>query len=65
MAHPLSNAFHQFARNERWGTCVDCPRDGDGRVLPELCVNTRRYDHNLKLDGLVAAYSSQRRKTGE
>lgn len=30
-----------------WGTCVDCPRDGEC-VYPHLCVYANRYDHQLK-----------------
>lgn len=33
-------------RNGRWGTCVGCPRDGNS-VHPEICSETRRYDHNI------------------
>lgn len=36
-----------LARNGRWGTCVDCPRDAKGRAFPEQCKFTNRYDHNL------------------
>ncbi len=46
-------SFELFARNGRWGTCCDCPYDGNGRILPELCRFTERYDHNLILDDLV------------
>jgi hypothetical protein len=48
--------WEQFMRNGRWGTCVDCPTDNNRRSLPELCVNTDRYDHNLTLDELVEQY---------
>lgn len=34
-----------IARNGRWGTCVDCPRE-NGTVYPERCEFTARYDHN-------------------
>ena len=49
--------FEQFRRNGRWGTCTDCPRI-EGRVYPELCVNTKRSDHNLTLEELVEHYRS-------
>ena len=45
----VKRALTHFARNGRWGTCVDCPRDGDGNQLPELCRETNRYDHWLLL----------------
>lgn len=37
-----------IARNGRWGTCGACPRDHMGKVFPERCDYTDRYDHNLK-----------------
>ena len=43
-------------RNGRWGTCVLCPRR-DGRVYPEECVETRRYDHQIARDGGTIRYS--------
>jgi hypothetical protein len=46
----------QFYRNGRWGTCVDCPRDTNGRAYPEFCEYTERYDHKLTLDDLVGHY---------
>lgn len=48
----LRDAFHQFARNFRWGTCGDCPRS-DGRAYPEFCTHTARGDHNLRLHDLT------------
>lgn len=45
-----------FLRNDRWGTCGDCPQNGLGQKLPELCVNTDRYDHRLGIDALVEHY---------
>jgi tRNA(His) 5'-end guanylyltransferase len=33
-------------RNGRWGTCADCPRIS-GKVYPEHCQFTDRYDHLL------------------
>lgn len=47
--------FSCFARNERWGTCVDCPRDITGMIYPEFCENTKRYDHQLELFELIEA----------
>lgn len=38
-----------LGRNGRWGTCTDCPRSGDGLVLPELCKNTKRSDHQFTM----------------
>lgn len=52
----LRDRFYQFGRNGRWGTCGECPRDADGRTLPEFCPNTARTDHQLKLAGLVEQY---------
>ena len=49
----VRSANLQFSRNGRWGTCASCPRDSDGKVYPESCENTKRYDHNLDFDGLV------------
>lgn len=42
-------------RNGRWGTCVSCPR-AERKVYPELCPNTKRYDHQLtrqEMDDLI------------
>lgn len=54
-AKPRRMAKHlvMYARNGRWGTCASCPRDGDGRELPELCEYTERYDHLLAIDSLA------------
>lgn len=49
--------FHMFARNGRWGTCGDCPRDTADNIYPEFCPNTKRYDHLLTLDELVARWN--------
>jgi len=49
----VKDALRAFARNARWGTCVDCPQDGDQNKLPELCVNTERYDHQLDIEKLA------------
>lgn len=51
----LRFALTTFARICRWGTCVECPRDGDGWKLPELCANTKRYDHQLNWKDLTEA----------
>jgi hypothetical protein len=52
--------FRCFARNERWGTCVDCPRDADGHVYPEMCQYSSRGDHRLGLESLVEQYMRNR-----
>jgi protein gp37 len=44
---PYWNAQELSRRNGRWGTCGDCPRDGEGNVYPERCKYTSRYDHQL------------------
>ncbi len=36
-----------IARNGRWGTCSGCPRNKLGKVFPERCQFTDRYDHNI------------------
>lgn len=51
----LIDAFMQFARNGRWGTCAGCPST-DGQRFPEFCEDTNRYDHKLTLEGLTEAY---------
>jgi hypothetical protein len=45
-----------FLRNGRWGTCVDCPMDSDGKQYPELCEHTARSDHHLSIEALVERY---------
>ncbi len=57
ISRELSERFLQFSRNGRWGTCVDCPRDGHGHILPELCPNTERYDHQLTADSLAEQFN--------
>lgn len=60
----LADAFVQFSRNERFGTCVDCPRQVRGNVreaYPEFCVNTKRHDHNISFAELIAAYEVEKR----
>lgn len=49
----LRDGFRQFARNFRWGTCADCPRDHRRDAYPELCIFTDRYDHQLTAEGLA------------
>lgn len=49
----------QLGRNGRWGTCVACPRAGDGTVLPELCEHTARYDHNLTMRQLAEMWERE------
>lgn len=53
LSHTSKRGLQDFARNGRWGTCGECPEDGDGRKLPELCSNTKRYDHWLDFASLV------------
>lgn len=59
---PYHNAAELVRRNGRWGTCVACPRDKLGKVYPEECAFTERYDHNLKagtwLDWIVCGTES-------
>ena len=52
----MGDALRHFMRSRRWGTCGDCPRDGNGEVFPELCPHTGRYDHNLSLASLADAF---------
>lgn len=52
----MREAFRCFSRNFRWGTCGDCPHDGDREVYPELCNNSQRYDHTLTLAQLVEQF---------
>lgn len=49
----LADAFRQFSRNGRWGTCGACPRDSEKHVYPEFCPETDRYDHWLSAQGLA------------
>ena len=37
----------RMMRYGRYGTCIECPRDGEGGIHPERCVNTERYDHQI------------------
>ena len=52
----LRCAFSDFSRNGRWGTCSECPCDGYGRKLPELCESTDRGDHQCDIDGLARLF---------
>lgn len=54
----IKDSFITFARNGRWGTCVDCPRDNDGNAYPEFCTNTQRYDHQLTVNSLAETYKN-------
>lgn len=49
----IARHFVAFARNGRWGTCCDCPRDTDGSAYPEFCKHTHRSDHHLTIKDLV------------
>jgi hypothetical protein len=61
---PEQKEFRQhyqcFARNGRWGTCVDCPRDTNDQPYPEFCENSYRYDHHLDAHQLAEQW--ERRK---
>jgi len=59
MDERIQQGFKCFARNERWGTCVDCPMDSESNIYPELCSNTDRYDHNLNVDMLCSQYLNE------
>jgi len=52
----MGKHFRVFTRIGRWGTCGGCPTDGRGDVYPEFCSDTKRYDHQLTLAGLVQQY---------
>lgn len=56
MKQSLQRAFAEFARNERWGTCVACPQDTNGVPYPEFCAYTDRYDHQLTGESLIETY---------
>jgi hypothetical protein len=53
MRESIRDAFRQFARNGRWGTCAGCPRDTEGRAYPEFCADINRHDHQLDVDKLA------------
>lgn len=53
-AQSLASHFHMFARNGRWGTCDECPRDARREYLPELCARFDEPDHRLTLEELGA-----------
>jgi hypothetical protein len=55
----LRSAFADFSRNGRWGTCGECPQDGYGRNLPELCAFTSRDDHQLDIDALSRRFKQE------
>lgn len=65
MSHLARTELEHFARNGRWGTCCECPRDGHGRLLPELCKNTERQDHCLTVDGLFELVKDKDRIAAE
>lgn len=56
MDRKMRDHFRCFARNGRWGTCVDCPRDSEGAIYPEFCQYTERYDHLLSVDQLADTF---------
>lgn len=53
--------LRMFARNGRWGTCADCPRDSEGNTYPEFCPNTERTDHQLGMDELAQSWETAKR----
>jgi hypothetical protein len=53
--HEVGRHFEIFARIGRWGDCGGCPRSG-GKVYPEFCEFTTRYDHKLDAGGLAFQY---------
>jgi len=61
MNKELQAKFKMFTRNDRWGTCGDCPIDSEGNKYPEFCENTERYDHHLSFDELNEAYRRARK----
>ncbi len=50
-------AYVQFQRNGRWGTCGLCPRDIEGRAYPENCPDTMSAAHNRTAEELQAEMS--------
>lgn len=56
-----ADAFRQFSRNGRWGTCGGCPRDARGDAYPEFCEHTERYDHQLTATQLAENFESYRK----
>ncbi|HCQ31303.1 TPA: hypothetical protein DIU27_02895 [Candidatus Collierbacteria bacterium] len=52
----VRDAFLQFSRNGRWGTCGGCPKDSNGHTYPEACADTIRGDHQLDLQALMETY---------
>lgn len=61
--HPdMKDAFRQFSRNGRWGTCGGCPRDSNGNTYPEFCGLTNRHDHNLDVDALANSHKTYLKK---
>lgn len=61
MTQSMRENFRHFARNERWGDCVACPRDSEGNSYPEFCPFTQRGDHQQTLAELVTSYHNYRR----
>lgn len=53
----LKDAMRQMMRNNRWGTCVSCPRDSEYNVYPEFCEHTDRADHYLTMRQLAEQYA--------
>lgn len=65
MPPQLRAHFEHFTRNGRWGACGECPRDGAGKTLPELCANTNRADHLLTLEMLTEKFNRERERMTE
>jgi hypothetical protein len=55
----LGDAFQQFSRNGRWGTCGCCPRDVRGNAYPEHCENTDRHDHHMTVKKLAVQWDNR------
>lgn len=58
----MADAFRQFARNGRCGTCRDCPRDGRADAFPEYCKHTNRPDHQLGASSLAEQFEGDLRE---
>ena len=47
----IVDMLEQYARNGKWGTCVNCPIEND-MTYPERCKFFKRYDHDLDKESL-------------
>lgn len=59
MTERVQDYFRQFMRNDKWGTCGDCPKDSSHHVYPEFCKYYYRYDHQLNINQLINAYCNE------